>query len=121
MARTAASATRSLTICSPRPSWTGAAGRRRLASSSKRKLPSSELSSRNGGGGISGDSPSDHSPASSSPGGSPVLAFLNGSAARAARHQAESRGLAASAEAVLSQNPQLAAKRALQALNVAHT
>lgn len=50
-----------------------------------------------------------------------VLAFLNGSAAQTARHQAESRGLAASAEALLSQNPEQAAKRALHALNVAHT
>lgn len=50
-----------------------------------------------------------------------VLAFANGSAARAARHEAESRGLAASSEAALSQNPQRATALALSALKLDRT
>jgi WD40 repeat protein len=49
------------------------------------------------------------------------VAFRNESAAQAARHEAESRGLAASAEAALSQNPERATAVALRALRVDNT
>jgi WD40 repeat protein len=50
-----------------------------------------------------------------------VVAFLNGSAAQSARHEAESRGLAASAQAALGENPERATALALSALGLDHT
>ena len=47
-----------------------------------------------------------------------VVAFANGVAAQDARHEAESRGLAASAEAIMSQNPERATTLALSALQL---
>ena len=50
-----------------------------------------------------------------------VLALANGSAAQAAKHAAESTGLAASSEAALSQNPERATALALSALKLDRT